>query len=341
MKKTIYIALICSCIASTYMAYDVPAHFPLPIYERELAQATSAKIDLGRALFYDPILSADSTISCASCHSPYNSFAHTDHEVSHGIHDSIGTRNAPALFNLAWQPLLMWDGASNHLDMQALAPITHPGEMAESIKHLMVKLKRSTIYTALFKKAYGIDTITSQKMLQALTQFQLSLISDQAKYDKVKQGNDTFTIQEQAGYSLFQAKCNACHTEPLFSNYAFRNNGLSPDTANYDLGRYRVTKQTQDSFLFKVPTLRNLSYTYPYMHDGRFRRLNQVLNHYTAIDNQNVHISHELSSGVKLTSNQKADLIAFLLTLNDKSFILNQDNKFPRSILLPTKENQH
>ncbi len=317
------------------MVESTPAHFPTPHYQKELQQITEAKITLGRALFYDPILSADHTISCASCHSPYNGFAHTDHKLSHGIHDSIGTRNAPALFNLAWQQSLMWDGASHHLDMQALAPITHPGEMGGSIENILIKLSKSGIYPSLFRKAYGTDSITSQRMLKALTQFQLSLISANAKYDRVKQGKEEFSPQEKAGYTLYQAKCKSCHVEPLFSNYSFKNNGLAPDKNIEDLGKYSVTILPTDSFLFKVPSLRNLSYTYPYMHDGRFRKLSEVLNHYTSLTDDREHLSKELERGVSLSSNEKADLIAFLLTLDDKEFIFNPTNKFPRDILLP------
>lgn len=335
MKKTIGILSICICLASTWVVNTTPSHFPTPHYHKELKQATAAKIALGRALFYDPLLSADHTISCASCHSPYNGFAHTDHRVSHGIHDSIGTRNAPALFNLAWQPNLMWDGASHHLDMQALAPITHPGEMAESIANVLAKLSVSKIYPSLFSQAYGDDSITSQRMLKALTQFQLTLVSATAKYDRVKHKKDTFSTQEKKGYLLYQTNCKSCHTEPLFSTYTFENNGLTPDPNHLDVGRYTVTKLPADSFLFKVPSLRNLSYTFPYMHDGRYRKLSEVLNHYTRLSTKEKHLSPALRSGISLSSNEKADLIAFLLTLDDKKFIFNTENKFPRDLLLP------
>ncbi len=336
MKKVVAIASILICVASTWKASLWPSHFPKPLYQREIKEATAAKILLGRTLFYDPLLSADNTISCASCHSPYNAFAHTDHKLSHGIRDSMGTRNAPALFNLAWQPKLTWDGASHHLDMQALAPITHAGEMAESIENILKKLASSTTYPPLFQDAYGKDSITSQRILKALTQFQLTLVSSNAKYDRVKLNKDTFTSQEVLGYKLYQDNCRSCHAEPLFSMYSFKNNGLAPDTNNYDVGRYNVTNDQKDSFLFKIPSLRNLSYTYPYMHDGRFRKLREVLNHYTSTTlSKNNNLSDELKNGISLTSNDKADLIAFLLTLDDKAFIFNTDNNFPRVTLLP------
>ena len=307
-----------------------PSHFPKPNYSFD---SSAESIQLGRALFYDPLLSLDGTISCASCHSPYNAFAHTDHAVSHGIGDSIGTRNAPALFNLAWQKELMWDGAINHIETQALAPISHPGEMGESLPNVLSKLQKSSLYPTLFRDAYGDTSITSQRMLKALSAFQLSLVSANAKYDRVVQKTDSFTTQEKAGYQLFKTKCNSCHTEPLFTNHTFKNNGLRIDPKIKDLGRYTVTLQAVDSFLFKVPSLRNLSYTYPYMHDGKFQKINEVLNHYTNGINNTIHLSKELQQGIKLSSTEKVDLTAFILTLNDQEFILTKTNKYPLKIL--------
>ena len=307
-----------------------PSHFPKPNYSFD---SSAESIQLGRALFYDPLLSLDGTISCASCHSPYNAFAHTDHAVSHGIGDSIGTRNAPALFNLAWQKELMWDGAINHIETQALAPISHPGEMGESLPNVLSKLQKSSLYPTLFRDAYGDTSITSQRMLKALSAFQLSLVSANAKYDRVVQKIDSFTTQEKAGYQLFKTKCNSCHTEPLFTNHTFKNNGLRIDPEIKDLGRYTVTLQAVDSFLFKVPSLRNLSYTYPYMHDGKFQKINEVLNHYTNGINNTIHLSKELQQGIKLSSNEKVDLTAFILTLNAQEFILTKTNKYPLKIL--------
>jgi cytochrome c peroxidase len=270
---------------------------------------------LGRILFYDPILSKDNSISCASCHSSYNAFSHTDHDLSHGINDIIGTRNAPALFNLAWQKEFMWDGAINHIDMQALAPISHPGEMGSSINEVVLKLNASNEYKALFQKAFGEKTITGARVLKALTQFQLTLVSANAKYDKVNMGKETFTPQENNGYNLFKKNCNTCHQEPLFSTYQFANNGLSVDTTLNDYGRWQVTGQTKDSLHFKIPSVRNLSYSYPYMHDGRFKTLREVLNHYT-------------TQKLMLSSNEKADIIAFLLTLNDTDFVFDKNHKY-------------
>lgn len=320
--------------SSDWLELEYPDHFPKPTYNFKNNPLSESKIELGRALFYDPVLSADHSISCASCHSPYNAFAHTDHDLSHGIHDSIGTRNAPALFNLAWQKTFMWDGAINHLDMQALAPINHPSEMGEEISNVVRKLQKSSLYPKLFYQAFGDSLITGEFVLKALSQFQLSLVSTNSKYDQVKRGEAPFTLQEQNGYKLFQTNCNSCHTEPLFYNNKFSNNGLPIDSTLNDFGKWNITQQSSDSLLFKIPTLRNLSYTFPYMHDGRFRKLQEVLNHYTSGIHQSKTLAGALKNPLKLTSDEKVDLIAFLLTLNDKSFVFNKKHQFPRAVLL-------
>jgi cytochrome c peroxidase len=322
-----------------------PAHFPPPAYDFAGKPLEQEKIELGRALFYDPVLSSDSTISCASCHSPYNSFSHTDHDLSHGIRDQIGTRNAPALFNLAWQSEFMWDGRINHLDMLPLAPISDTTEMDEDIAHIVQKLQRGSIYPPLFAAAWGdpasdSDRITGQRVLLALAQFQLSLVSANAKYDSVQRGESAFTAQEVAGYQLYQQHCSTCHAEPLFSTYQFASNGLPPDSTLNDLGLRKSTGKDTDRYLFKIPSLRNLSYTYPYMHDGRFKRLSQVLNHYTdGIPADHEYAAEALRGGLPLSKEDKADMIAFLLTLNDPSFVFDPKHQFPKNVFFPGAEN--
>jgi cytochrome c peroxidase len=313
---------------------SLPTHFPKPVYDLTKEKITKDKILLGRVLFYDPILSNDNTISCASCHSPYNSFAHTDHKLSHGINDQIGSRNAPALINLAWQEKFMVDGAINHLDMQALAPITDEREMGESLDSVIFKLEEKELYRELFEKAFGSTKITGELLLKSIAQFQLSLISSNSKYDRVVLKKEKFNEQEIKGYNLFKSHCNSCHKEPLFSTYGFASNELPIDSNLKDLGRYKVTNNKEDSLLFKIPTLRNLSYTYPYMHDGRFNTLNEVLTHYTEQVIKHNENKKNLQLNINLLANEKVDLIAFLLTLNDKEFIFNSKHIFPRNILL-------
>ena len=329
------LGLLAFTFKTTYQL-SYPSFFPQPSYPFEQNQLTEAKVTLGRALFYDPILSKNETVSCASCHNSYNAFAHTDHDLSHGINDEIGTRNAPALINLAWHKSYMWDGAINHLEVQALAPISHPKEMGESIKQVVFKLNQSALYKQLFKQAFNDTLATGERVLKALAQFQLTLVSANSKYDAVRKQQANFTAQENAGYLLFKQYCNSCHAEPLFSTYEFANNGLPIDTTLNDLGKFNLSHQPNDSFLFKIPTLRNLSYTYPYMHDGRFKKLHQVLNHYSRGIKPSSTLAEVLKQGIPLTSNNKADLIAFLYTLNDSSFVFNPKFQYPKEILLNT-----
>ena len=325
-------------VQQVHELFKYPDYFPIPIYDFKNNPLSEKKIELGRRLFYDPILSKDNTISCASCHSPYNSFAHTDHDLSHGINDQIGTRNAPALFNLAWQKSFMWDGAINHLDVQALAPISHPKEMNETIKSIVLKLQNHSYYPLEFYEAFQDSAITGEHVLKALSQFQVTLVSANSKYDQVKKGAKTFTEQENNGYDLFKTNCNSCHTEPLFSTYEFAYNGLAIDTTLNDFGRMKITEESADSLSFKIPSLRNLSFTSPYMHDGRFKKLQQVLNHYTAGINESTIISEALKKPIVLTSNEKTDLIAFLLTLNDSDFVFDKKHQFPEPFSSETKE---
>lgn len=308
---------------------EYPNHFPEPVYDFSNNKLTEQKVKLGKALFYDPILSLDGSISCASCHSPYNAFAHTDHDLSHGIDDKIGIRNAPPLFNLAWQNLFMWDGAINHLDMQALAPITSPSEMGDSLLNVISKLESSNKYRTLFDEAFGDSTITGQRLLLSISQFQLTLVSGNSKYDKIREGLDTFSTQEKKGYDIFIASCSSCHSEPLFTNGDFASNGLEIDSTLMDYGRGSITKIKSDSLLFKIPSLRNLAYTKPYMHDGRFEKLREVLNHYTddVVNYGRENSSSRLEKNLKLSNNDKSDILSFLKTLNDQDFVFNKKHR--------------
>lgn len=323
-----FILLLSFTINSSRLSY--PDYFPQPQYDFSRNPLDSVKIELGRNLFYSPVLSSNNTISCASCHSPYNAFSHTDHSLSHGIHDQVGTRNAPALFNLAWQKKFMWDGAINHLDMQPLAALNHPKEMGETLPSIIKKLNESRFYRAFFYSAFKDSMVTGEKVLKALAQFQLTLVSANAKYDMVKQGKAIFTEQEKKGYSIFKTYCNTCHKEPMFTDYSFANNGLPVDTVLRDYGRWVITQNSEDSLVFKIPSLRNLSYTYPYMHDGRFKKLEQVLDHYTTGIQKGPTLSGKLKKPIPLSAEDKNNLFAFLLTLNDREFVFNPRHNYPR-----------
>jgi len=314
-----------------------PPHWPKPVYQFNQNKLTKEKIILGRVLFYDPILSKDSTISCSSCHSPFSAFTHVDHALSHGIHDSIGSRNSPALMNLAWQKQFMWDGAINNLDMQALAPISHPAEMASNIKEVVTKLNGTKIYKKLFFEAYHDSIATGEKTLKSIAQFLLTIISANSKYDEVMNHTAKFTVQEENGYQIFMQNCSSCHTEPLFTNGAFANNGLPIDSILNDKGRMRITKKIDDAYKFKVPTLRNIEFSYPYMHDGRFKKLSEVLNHYSSGIQKSETLDTSLKDKITLTSNEKVDLMAFLLTLSDKGFLFDPKFSYPKNVLISSK----
>lgn len=314
---------------SPFAGFQVPDNFSQPVYRIADNEVTEAGFILGRKLFYEPRLSRNNTISCGSCHIQSSAFTQHGHDVSHGIDDRLGTRNSPPIMNLAWMPSYMWDGGVFDLDLQPIAPITNHVEMDETVENVISKLKAHPEYPGLFKKAFGSEEITNARMMKAFSQFMIMCISSNAKYDSVmrRQGGVTFTQQEQAGYALFQQKCSSCHTEPLFSNNSFRNNGLSISAVN-DEGRYLATLQPTDRYKFKVPSLRNLAYTAPFMHDGRYLTIMGVLNHYTDNVQQTPNLDPLLQQngtlGIALTDAEKAQLLAFLNTLNDKTFVTNK-----------------
>jgi len=314
-----------------------PEGWSAPVYDSRHNPLSANKILLGRALFHDPILSADSTISCVSCHLQYSAFTHIDHQLSHGIYGRTGRRNSPALMNLAWSKLLMWDGAVNHLDMQPLAPIANKDEMDTSIDSVMKRLQRSPVYKRLFYNAWGDSSITGERFLKSMAQFMLTMVSSNSKYDKVmrKEQGIAFTEQEERGLTLFRRYCSECHREPLFTTNEFANNGLPPDTTLNDYGRINITHKAADSLHFKIPTLRNVEYSFPYMHDGRFSRLQQVIDHYTSGIMHSNTLSPALNAPIVLSPENKVDLVAFLLTLSDKAFLFDSTYSFPHFVFTP------
>jgi cytochrome c peroxidase len=329
--------LIISCISFISLEkihkipFKIPKGWEKPSYNFKKNPLTEEGFELGRKLFYDPILSADSTISCASCHLQTTGFTHIDHELSHGIGGKIGTRNSPVLINLAWKKTFMLDGGVNHLDVQPIFPITSEVEMGESMENVVKKLNHSPKYRKLFQKTFGDSLITGQKTLLALSQFLVQLTSYNAKYDKFirKEKGGEFTEQERNGLTLFRKHCASCHKEPLFTNDHFENNGLLLDTGLRDLGRMKITQKSADSLKFKVPTLRNIQFSKPYMHDGRFKKLLDVMNHYTNGIQKSSTLAKELQQPITLTQEEKIDIIAFLFTLSDKDFLFDKRFSFP------------
>lgn len=304
------------------LTFYQPSNFPAPAYPLAQNPISIEKFKLGRELFYSEILSLDNTISCASCHAQTHGFADHNIPFSIGVGGLSGERNAPPIFNMAWLPYFMWDGGVNHLEIFSLAPITNPLEMNETMENVINKLNASSYWKSRFNTAFGTTVITDQKLFLALTQYMLMIVSDQAKYDKVKRGTATFTAQEQAGYDLFLQKCASCHTEPLFTSNAFKNNGL--DLVSADLGRAKITQMESDKGKFKVPTLRNILLTYPYMHDGRFFTIDQVLEHYNSGVQAHPNLDASLQGGIPLSATDKTNLKRFFETLTDYELM---DNK--------------
>ncbi|MBC7886770.1 MAG: cytochrome-c peroxidase [Ferruginibacter sp.] len=316
----------------TYLQLTIPAGWPLPptnIFKDN--PLTEEGFQLGRKLFYDGRLSKDGNFPCASCHQQFAAFATYDHQFSHGFDNSFSFRNAPAIFNLAWMKEMHWDGGISHIEVQPLAPITNISEMAETLGNVLKKLGIDSAYKRMFTAAFGDTAINSQRMLKALSQFMGSIQSYNSKYDQVKRGEASFTLAEQNGYNTFKAKCNACHTEPLFTDNSFRNNGLTLDPFLKDKGRMGITGDRVDSLKFKVPTLRNTALTFPYMHDGRRFSLLQVIEHYrSGIEVNQPTLDPLLKNRIAISNQEKVDLVEFLQSLTDNVLLKNTRLEQPR-----------
>lgn len=312
----------------------IPKGFPEPGYTFKNNKITPAGFVLGRKLFYDPVLSKDSTISCGSCHQQFAAFSHIDHALAHGIGGRIGKRNVPALQNLIWNTAFMWDGGINHLEVQALAPITNKDEMDENLGHVIAKLNQRNDYRIAFYKAFKDSTINSEKMLKSLTQFMGLMISANSKYDRYIAGKETFSEAEMNGLKLFRSKCANCHHEPLFTDNTYRSNGIPVNNRLDDKGRYIITGNENERYTFKVPGLRNVELTFPYMHDGRFRNLTEVLNYYSDSSKHSNYSDALIHHIGELSKEDIKALHTFLLTLTDKSFVYDRrfaDPNFSRN----------
>jgi cytochrome c peroxidase len=307
------------------ISFTVPQGWPAPVYNFENNTLTNAGFYLGRKLFYDPRLSRDNSTSCGSCHQAFAAFAHSEHDLSHGVDGLLGNRNSPPIFNMNWHTSFFWDGGVNHLESQPIAPIQNPVEMDETLPNVIAKISTDEKYRQMFKDAWGDETINSQRIFKSISQFMGAMVSANAKYDQYTRGNAVLTQDEQNGLTVFNNNCATCHKAPLFTDFSYRNNGLKPSVFN-DSGRAHITQEPQDMYKFKVPSLRNLKYTAPYMHDGRVKTLEQVLDHYATGIHQSATLDAQLQNGIQLTTQQRSDLLAFLNTLNDESFV--KDKRF-------------
>ncbi len=303
---------------------EIPEGFPAPVYRFADNPLNKEEIELGRQLFYDGRLSLDGNYPCSSCHQQMAAFGTYQHDRSHGYNGSHTLRNAPVLFNLAWQNKFHWDGQFKTLFDEAAQPITGHIEMAETFNGVIDKIQKDPWYRDQFKKIFRTQFISPEHILKALAQFTGTLISANSKYDRYKKGQASFTLQEESGYQLYLAHCKSCHPEPLFTDYSFRNIGLPIDSFLNDYGRMMITNDAEDSLKFKVPTLRNVYVSANFMHDGRFNTLSQVLRHYRTGVQQGPTLDPLLANGIQLTDTEADNLALFLRTLTDSTF-LNDD----------------
>jgi cytochrome c peroxidase len=340
--------LLINCASKDEEIYiPVPYNLEIPILfaERLIAPIIPANnplteegVALGKKLFFDSILSGDGSQSCASCHNPKKAFT-DQQQFSDGIQGKFGKRNAMPLFNLAWNfdERFAWDGKEFGLEEQALEPVSNPIEMHANWKKVADRLQQNKAYPNLFFKAFGTSKIDSILVTKAIAQFERTLISGNSKFDQFLREETTLTSEEQNGFDVFmdEAKgdCFHCHgsdNNPLWTDNKFHNNGL--DATFQDIGLAEVTGNPNDNGKFKSPSIRNLAFTAPYMHDGRFTTLEEVIAHYSEGLKKSATIDPLMKNvnkgGVQLSTRDKTDLKAFLLTLSDNDF--NSNTAFQR-----------
>jgi len=322
----ISIALLQSCgkdeggRGPTVISISQPAGFP-PIRQNAGSPLTEEAFALGRRLFYDTRLSKDGTVSCASCHQPDAAFTVFEHDRAHGYKGAHTLRNPPALFNLAWYPYFNQDGSGRSLPDVIKAHIENGNELASSLYNIERKLGYDPSYRTAFRSAFGTEKVNGAGILSALQQFLLLMVSANTKYDRVQKGEASFTPAENAGYTIFKNNCARCHTEPLFTDFSFRNTGLPVDPQLNDRGRMAVTGLSSDSLKFRVPSLRNVEFTAYYLHDGRKSLVRNAIEHYRSGIVQSATLDEGLKTGISLTDTDITSLVAFLRTLSDSSFL--------------------
>lgn len=315
---------------------SIPAKFPKPIIPAD-NPLTVAGVKLGRKLFYDKRLSINNQLSCAGCHKPHLAFA-DDARYSTGAEGAIGTINAPSLINMTWYSRFFWDGRAKSLEEQVLEPIQNPIEMHETLAGVVAKVQADVQYGTLFKKAFGSSTVTAERIAKAIAQFERTMISGgTSTYDRFLQSGNpkVFTEEEYEGYLLFFSEtgdCFHCHGGALTTSTKFENNGLESTIDSTGIGP--VIHNSDSDGMFQVPTLRNAVFTAPYMHDGRFNTLEEVIEHYNSglQDSRTLHPKLKIKvdeGGLQLTEEQKKQLLAFLKTMTDTAFLTRSDLQQP------------
>lgn len=306
------------------LSLDIPPGFPAlnrAVYENK---PTKYGVELGEKLFHEKKFSGNNTISCADCHKPSNAFADNNPQAI-GIYNRVGLRNTPPIQNLAFMKFYNWDGNLLQLERQVLVPIITHEEMKSSILEVIDKIEHEHGYRDLFRKAFGDDDITPDRIYRSMAQYQYTLISANSKYDRVKRNEgETFTESEARGYQVFQQKCESCHSGELFTDQSFRNVGFPLNPSSEEAGRARVTGSPDDYMRFRVPSLRNAEYTAPYGSFGQFPTLEAVLDYFDkgvlAADNLDP-ILKENGGRIPLTEQEKQDVISFIKTLSDGAFV--------------------
>lgn len=329
-------------IARSYMSIrNCISFLDMPVNSSNMV--TKEGSELGRFLFYDPILSADSSLSCAGCHRQEVAFSDAPNRKSKGIGGQLTKRNAPGLFNLAWHPSLFWDGRSPNVEDQVFHPVREHGEMNLQWPEAESRIRNSEFYTEKFQTAFGTTAIDSVLIANAIAQFERTIISNGSKYDRVLKGEAFFTKDEYKGFELMndmtKGDCLHCHTtdgNAVGSTFEFSDNGLDAvkESSGYsDEGRGGVNGNGKDNGKFKIPSLKNVALTPPYMHDGRFNTLKEVLDFYSDGVNESVNVDSKMGQahlgGMKLSEAEKMNIISFLNTLSDSSLISNPEYSNP------------
>jgi cytochrome c peroxidase len=316
---------------ATPLALEYPSHFPDPVIPAN-NPTTVEGVALGRRLFYEKRLSGNNTMACADCHLADYNYADFN-RFSTGIDGIQGNRNAMAVINLAWQDFFFWDGRSVSMEEQAGLPVEDPIEMHATWPDVVQKLSADPTYRSLFKAAFGSETITRERATKAIAQFERTMISGNSKFDRFVQGLEALSVQEAQGYAIFNTEigdCFHCHGDATtgymfgaFGNLQFSNNGLD-SVPLPNSGRERVTGNPADRGKFKIPTLRNVEFSFPYMHDGRFNTLEEVIDFYNTGGHPSPTIDPNMKAagvGRNWSAEQKQALVAFLKTLSDTDFI--------------------
>lgn len=345
MKALSQLLLLTACVLAAACSGDVDPvetvseiHYFIPELSPTLQVAGFPQPDrnvmskegvaLGKKLFFDPNLSVNGKVSCATCHAPDLAFTDGASLASHGVSGSKLHRSAPAIFNLAWQEEgLFWDGGAHDLESLNFGPLTHKDEMGADLDELISYLENNEGYRNQFALVFEEDQIQSAQVTRAISQYVRTLISQDSKYDRWKKAEDSFTHLELRGYQIYQQNCSSCHQEGLFTDGSFHNNGLDkeypnpPELEGLFQGRFRITSNPEDMGAYKTPTLRNISFTAPYMHDGRFQTLEEVLDQYQNGVQVNETLAPQLANGISLNQEERGALLAFLATLTDSLFI--------------------